>query len=62
VLEYVKVENKGDLNQASKDIKSVANNTSWFRDTLHRWASASLPLAYAVACVEVVSKMSVKAG
>lgn len=38
-----------------------ANNTSWFRDTPHRWAPASLPLAYAVACVEVVSKMSDKA-
>jgi len=34
------------------------DNTSWFRDTPHYWAEASLPLAYAVACVEVVSKSS----
>ncbi|MFC2063181.1 recombinase family protein [Chloroflexota bacterium] len=36
-------------------------NSSWFRNTPHRWAKASLPLAYAVACVEVVSKSSEKA-
>ena len=35
-----------------------AGYTSWFRDTPHYWAQASLPLAYAVACVEVVSKGS----
>jgi len=39
-----------------------ANNPSWFRDTPHRWAQASLPLAYAMACVEVVSQKSEKAG
>jgi hypothetical protein len=38
------------------------DNTSWFRDTPHYWAEASLPLAYAVACVEVVSESSEKAG
>ena len=43
-------------------IKNVADDTSWFRDTPHRWASASFPLACAVACVEVVSKSSEKAG
>jgi hypothetical protein len=53
---------KGDLTEALKAIKNVANNTSWFRDTPHRWASESLPFAYAMACVEVVSKMSGKAG
>lgn len=37
------------------------DDTSWFRDTPHYWAKASLPLAYAVACVEVVSKSSEKA-
>jgi hypothetical protein len=37
------------------------DNTSWFRDTPHYWAEASLPLAYAVACVEVVSRSSEKA-
>ncbi|MDD5703793.1 MAG: hypothetical protein PHU23_17295 [Dehalococcoidales bacterium] len=34
---------------------------SWFQDSPHRWPSAALPLAYAVACVEVVSKNSEKA-
>jgi hypothetical protein len=37
------------------------DNISWFRDTPHYWAEASLPLAYAVACVEVVCKSSEKA-
>jgi hypothetical protein len=41
--------------------KSVVSNTSWFRDTPHYWPEASLPLAYAVACVEVVCKSSKKA-
>jgi len=39
----------------------MANKGSWFRDTPHYWARESLPLAYAVACVEVVSKSSEKA-
>ncbi|MFC1897197.1 hypothetical protein ACFLX8_01305 [Chloroflexota bacterium] len=37
-------------------------NTSWFRDAPHRWASTSLPLTYAIACVEVVTENSEKAG
>jgi len=37
-------------------------NNSWFRDTPHYWAEALLPLAYALACVEVVSESSEKAG
>jgi len=51
------MEKDRELTEASKAIKNVADNTSWFRDTPHYWAEASLPLAYAVACVEVVSKM-----
>lgn len=47
-----------DIEQALKVIKNVADNTSWFRGNPHHWATASLPLAYAVACVEVVSKKS----
>jgi len=35
---------------------------SWFRGTPHYWAEASLPFAYALACVEVVSRRSEKAG
>jgi len=41
------MEKNGNLTQALKDINKVTNNTSWFRDTPHRWATASLPLAYA---------------
>jgi hypothetical protein len=55
------MENNGNLAQSVKDIKKVVNNASWFRDTPHYWAEASLPLAYAVACVEVVCKSSEKA-
>jgi|GEM_PF-2704577 len=44
-----------------KGTKNMANNGSWLRDTPHYWAEASLHLAYAVACVEVVCKNSDKA-
>ena len=54
------MEKNGDLTEALKASRNVADNTSLFRDTPHRWASASLPLAYAVACVEVVSESSEK--
>lgn len=43
-------------------VKDIVDNKSWFRKAPHRWASASLPLAYAIACVEVVVKSSEKAG
>ena len=56
------MDNNGDLTEALKAIKNITDNTSWFRDHPHRWAQASLPLGYALACVEVVSKMSEKAG
>ena len=55
------MENNGELTEALKAIKNVAHDASWFRDTPHYWAEASLPLAYAVACVEVVSESSEKA-
>ncbi|HUW45108.1 MAG TPA: hypothetical protein VMW50_04850 [Dehalococcoidia bacterium] len=55
------MDKNGEITEALKAIKNVADNTSWFRDTPHYWASASLPLAYAVACVEVVSESSEKA-
>jgi hypothetical protein len=56
------MEKDDELTEALKAIKDGAENNSWFRDTPHYWADASLPLAYAVACVEVVSKISGKAG
>jgi hypothetical protein len=55
------MENQKHQKEAIKVVKAVADNTSWFRDTPHYWAEASLPLAYAVACVEVVCKNSEKA-
>ena len=42
-------------------IRRIIDNDSWFRGNPHRWAEASYPLAYAVACVEVVCKKSEKA-
>jgi hypothetical protein len=52
------MEKNGDLREAIKVIKNMADDASWFRDTPHYWAEASLPLAYAVACVEVICKNS----
>jgi hypothetical protein len=56
------MEENEELREGPKAMKNIADDTSWFRDTPHYWAEASLPLAYAVACVEVVSKGSEKAG
>lgn len=56
------MEKEEELTESLKAMKNVVDNTSWFRDTPHYWAKTSLPLAYAVGCVEVVSKMSGKAG
>jgi hypothetical protein len=56
------MERNGDLKEALKGMRNVMDVASWFRDTPHYWAEASLPFAYALACVEVVSKMSGKAG
>ncbi|MGB5925628.1 MAG: hypothetical protein WBH01_05995 [Dehalococcoidia bacterium] len=56
-----RMEKNGDSREAVKGVKDVANNTSWFGETAHYWAEASLPLAYALACVEVVSRSSEKA-
>ena len=56
------MEENGELTEALRSIKNVMDNTSWFRDTPHYWAKESLPLAYAVACVEVVCENSEKAG
>jgi hypothetical protein len=51
------------MEESGRDvIRNVPSNPSWFRDTPHYWAEASLPFAYALACVEVVSKSSEKAG
>ena len=55
------MENNKDLEQSLKVIKRVADNPSWFGEYAHRWPQASLPLAYAMTCVEVVSKQSERA-
>ncbi len=57
------MEMDGDFTEALRAVRNVgADSASWFRDTPHRWPRASLPLAYATACVEVVSKSSEKVG
>ena len=43
-------------------MKKVGVVSSWFTDSPHYWAEASLPLAYAVACVEVACQGSERAG
>jgi hypothetical protein len=48
-------------NSGSAAIRNVLSNTSWFRGTPYYWAEASLPFAYALVCVEVVSESSEKA-
>jgi hypothetical protein len=49
------------IRQDMKKHNYITDNASWFRNDPHRWTTASLPLAYATACVEVVSKSSEKA-
>lgn len=48
-------------NSGQAAIREVLENPSWFREDPHYWASASLPVVYAVACGEVVCKSSEKA-
>jgi hypothetical protein len=47
---------KSELRVSVEGIKDVAGDTCWLRDRPHYWAEAWLPLAYAVACVEIVSE------
>jgi len=61
MVKYFNMEHTKQLTQALNETKTVVNNDSWFRGTPYYWAEALLPLAYAVACVEVVSKMSGRA-
>ena len=51
-----------DLQKSLEAIKNVADNPSWFGEHAHRWPLAALPMAYAMACIEIVSKNSEKAG
>ena len=47
-----------DLSIAENGVRAIRNvmsNSSWFRGTPYYWAEASLPFAYALTCVEVVS-------
>jgi hypothetical protein len=50
------MEQRHDLREGIEDMVETSNDTSWFRGSPHYWAEASLPLAYAVACVEIVSE------
>ena len=56
------MEENRESERGVKPARNQANSKSWFRDTPHYWAEASLPLAYAVACVEVACKNSEKTG
>lgn len=49
-----------NLRESLEVIKNVADNPSWFGEYAHRWPLAALPMAYAMACVEIVSKNSEK--
>ncbi|MFO7772841.1 MAG: hypothetical protein R6V59_02705 [Dehalococcoidia bacterium] len=62
MVESLEMETNAQLRKGLKGMKRVADDGSWFRDTPHYWTEASLPLAYAAICAEVVSKMSEKAG
>jgi hypothetical protein len=55
------MEENRESERSVKPVRNKANGKSWFRDTPHYWAEASLPLAYAVACVEIVCRSSEKA-
>ena len=55
------MDKNGESAEAVEATENVADDRSWFRDTPHYWPEASLPLAYAVACVEVVRRSSEKA-
>jgi hypothetical protein len=55
------MEKSGDSKEALKGTKNVGDDRSWFRGTPYYWAEASLPFAYALACVEVVSENSEEA-
>jgi len=55
------MEKSSELWEGLKASEEVIGNGSWFKDTPHYWAEASLPFAYALARVEVVSKSSEKA-
>lgn len=58
MLEWLWMEHNSDLEEVVGAMGTIGDNKSWFRDTPHYWAEGWLPLAYAVACVEVVSKSS----
>jgi hypothetical protein len=52
------MEKSSELSEGLEASEEVIGNGSWFKNTPHYWAEASLPLAYAVACVEVICKNS----
>jgi hypothetical protein len=62
MVKYFNMKDGKELAQELNETRTVANNSSWLRETPHYWAEASLALAYAVACVEVVCRSSEKAG
>lgn len=55
------MEKEGKSAEGAKASKNGVDNTSWCRGSPHYWAEASLPLAYAVACLKVVFQGSKRA-
>lgn len=51
-----------ELKQSQGVIKGGVDNASWFGEYAYRWPTAALPIAYALACVEVACESSEKAG
>jgi hypothetical protein len=50
------------MEESNSEIEGkVVEYASWFGDSPHYWAQASLPLAYDAACAEVVCRSSEKA-
>jgi len=62
MLRLINVGKNGDLGEAQEVMNNIEDKGSWFRDTPHYWTEASLPFAYALACVEVVCGKSETAG
>ena len=50
------------LGRSPDVIESISDNPSWFGEHDYRWPTAALPIAYAMACVEVACESSEKAG
>ena len=63
IIEYYVLHVKMRQDMKTRLLKFIRNkDNSWFGKYAHRWPDAALPMAYAMACIEVVSQYSDKAG